>query len=121
MDDNSPLISRLRRASFKIQSPRVPDPHRLLSGYCQQMDIHLPETTVREALLFSANLRRPADVPAAEKAAYAETCLKMCGLEKYADAIVGSLEIEQRKRTTIAVELAAKVLSIQHRLIYLFS
>lgn len=33
----------------------------------------------------------------------------MCGLEEYADASVGSLGVEQRKRTTIAVELAAKV------------
>jgi ATP-binding cassette, subfamily G (WHITE), member 2, SNQ2 len=35
--------------------------------------------------------------------------LKMCGLENYADAIVGTLGVEHRKRTTIAVELAAKV------------
>lgn len=33
----------------------------------------------------------------------------MCGLEAYADAMVGSLGVEHRKRTTIAVELAAKV------------
>jgi hypothetical protein len=33
----------------------------------------------------------------------------MCGLEAYADAIVGSLGVEHRQRTTIAVELAAKV------------
>jgi len=33
----------------------------------------------------------------------------MCGLEAFADAAVGSLGIEQRKRTTIGVELAAKV------------
>jgi len=33
----------------------------------------------------------------------------MCGLEAYADAIVGTLNVEYRKRTTIAVELAAKV------------
>lgn len=32
----------------------------------------------------------------------------MCGLESYADAIVGTLGVEQRKRTTIGVELAAK-------------
>ena len=32
----------------------------------------------------------------------------MCGLEDFADAIVGSLGVELRKRTTIAVELAAK-------------
>lgn len=33
----------------------------------------------------------------------------MCGLEAYADAVVGSLGVEHKKRTTIAVELAAKV------------
>jgi len=43
-----------------------------------------------------------------EKRAYVKKCLLMCGLEKYADAIVGSLGVEQRKRLTIAVELAAK-------------
>lgn len=33
----------------------------------------------------------------------------MCGLGPLADAIVGTLGIEERKRTTIGVELAAKV------------
>lgn len=37
-----------------------------------------------------------------------DRCLKMCGLEAYADAIIGSLGVEHRKRTTIGVELAAK-------------
>ena len=78
------------------------------SAYCQQMDTHLPETTVREALLFSAKLRQPESVPLAEKEAYVETCLKMCGLEDHADAIVGTLGVEHKKRTTIGVELAAK-------------
>jgi hypothetical protein len=31
----------------------------------------------------------------------------MCGLEAFADVMVGSLGIERRKRTTIGVELAA--------------
>ena len=33
----------------------------------------------------------------------------MCGLTEYGEAVVGSLNTEYRKRTTIAVELAAKV------------
>ena len=33
------------------------------------MDTHLPETTVREALLFSAKLRQPQSVSLAEKEA----------------------------------------------------
>ena len=41
--------------------------------------------------------------------ASAEKCLVMCGLAEFADAMVGTLGVEQRKRTTIGVELAAKV------------
>ncbi|KAI0649902.1 pleiotropic drug resistance ABC transporter [Trametes meyenii] len=78
------------------------------TGYCQQMDTHLPTASVREALLFSANLRQPQSVPLEEKKAYVEKVLRMCGLEAYGDAIVGSLGVEHRKRTTIAVELVAK-------------
>ncbi|KAF9484262.1 pleiotropic drug resistance ABC transporter [Pholiota conissans] len=78
------------------------------TGYCQQMDTHVPLATVREALIFSARLRQPSSVPTSEKDAYAEKCLKMCGLEQFADAMVGSLGVEQKKRTTIGVELAAK-------------
>jgi ATP-binding cassette subfamily G (WHITE) protein 2 (SNQ2) len=37
----------------------------------------------------------------------------MCGLEAYGDACIGSLGIELRKRTTIGVELAAKVSVLQ--------
>ena len=38
-----------------------------------------------------------------------ERCLEMCGLVDYADAVAGSLNVEFRKRLTIAVELVAKV------------
>ncbi|CAE6413745.1 unnamed protein product [Rhizoctonia solani] len=82
------------------------------TGYVQQMDIHLESTTVREALMFSAQLRQPASVPMEEKRAYVEDVIKMCAMESYADAIVGivgeGLNVEQRKRLTIGVELAAK-------------
>ena len=39
------------------------------SGYVQQMDTHLAQTTVREALVFSAKLRQPPSVPLKEKEA----------------------------------------------------
>ncbi|KAL2207756.1 hypothetical protein CC79DRAFT_1271577 [Sarocladium strictum] len=82
------------------------------TGYVQQADLHLQTTTVREALQFSANLRQPAHVPRAEKNAYAEEVIKLLNMEEYADAIIGvpgeGLNVEQRKRLTIAVELAAK-------------
>jgi ATP-binding cassette, subfamily G (WHITE), member 2, SNQ2 len=33
----------------------------------------------------------------------------MCGLQAHGDAVVGTLNVEFKKRTTIAVELVAKV------------
>ncbi|KAG2006802.1 multidrug resistance protein 1, variant 2 [Coprinopsis cinerea AmutBmut pab1-1] len=86
----------------------LPPDFQSQTGYCQQMDTHVGNTTVREALRFSARLRQPSDVPTAEKDEYVEKCLKMCGLEPFADAMVGTLGVEQKKRTTIGVELAAK-------------
>lgn len=72
------------------------------------MDTHTPLATVRESILFSARLRQPESVPLSEKEAYTQKCLVMCGLESHAEAIVGTLGVEHRKRLTIAVELAAK-------------
>ncbi|KAH6877437.1 pleiotropic drug resistance ABC transporter [Coprinopsis sp. MPI-PUGE-AT-0042] len=86
----------------------LPPDFQSQTGYCQQMDTHAGKTTVREALQFSARLRQPSSVSKAEKDAYVEKCLKMCGLEPFADAMVGTLGVEQKKRTTIGVELAAK-------------
>ncbi|KAF1982045.1 hypothetical protein K402DRAFT_341217 [Aulographum hederae CBS 113979] len=82
------------------------------TGYVKQQDLHLATTTVREALTFSALLRQPRTTPDAEKIAYVEEVIKVLEMEAYADAIVGvpgeGLNIEQRKRLTIGVELAAK-------------
>jgi ABC-type multidrug transport system permease subunit/ABC-type Mn2+/Zn2+ transport system ATPase subunit len=82
------------------------------TGYVQQQDLHLKTSTVRDALKFSAILRQPADVPRAEKLAYVEEVIKLLDMEEYADAVVGvpgeGLNVEQRKRLTIGVELAAK-------------
>ncbi|KAG1859895.1 ABC-2 type transporter-domain-containing protein [Suillus tomentosus] len=91
-----------------VNGQPVPADFQAQTGYCQQMDTHLPQMTVREALLFSARLRQPESVPSAELESYVDKCLTMCGLENYADAVVGSLGVEHRKRTTIGVELAAK-------------
>ncbi|OBA28436.1 pleiotropic drug resistance protein PDR [Hanseniaspora valbyensis NRRL Y-1626] len=81
-------------------------------GYCQQQDLHLATSTVREALRFSAYLRQPSSVTKEEKDAYVESVIKILDMQKYADAVVGvmgeGLNVEQRKRLTIGVELAAK-------------
>lgn len=82
------------------------------TGYVQQGDVHMATTTVREALIFSARLRQPAATPDAEKLEYVEEIIKLLEMEAYAEALVGEvgmgLNVEQRKRTSIAVELAAK-------------
>ncbi|KAI0517722.1 P-loop containing nucleoside triphosphate hydrolase protein [Xylaria bambusicola] len=81
-------------------------------GYAQQQDVHLPSTTVREALEFSALLRQPSKISKREKLDYVETVLEMLNMQSYADAIIGQpgegLNTEQRKRLTIAVEMVAK-------------
>lgn len=81
------------------------------TGYVQQADLHLPTATVREALNFSALLRQTSGTTA-QKLAYVNTVLSMLDMNSYADAIIGvpgkGLNVEQRKRLTIAVEMAAK-------------
>lgn len=82
------------------------------TSYAEQLDVHEPTTTVREALRFSADLRQPISVPQSEKYAYVEEVLSLLEMEDMADAIIGDpesgLAVEQRKRVTIGVELAAK-------------
>ncbi|OBT86865.1 hypothetical protein VE02_03845 [Pseudogymnoascus sp. 03VT05] len=82
------------------------------TGYVQQQDLHLATSTVREALTFSALLRQPKATPRAEKIAYVDEVIKVLEMETYAEAVVGvpgeGLNVEQRKRLTIGVELAAK-------------
>lgn len=81
-------------------------------GYVQQQDIHLPTSTVREALAFSAYLRQPASVTREEKDQYVDYIIDLLEMRAYSDALVGvageGLNVEQRKRLTIGVELVAK-------------
>ena len=74
--------------------------------------MHEPTQTVREALRFSANLRQPFEKSVEEKHAYVEEVISLLEMEDIADAIIGApesgLAVEQRKRVTIGVELAAK-------------
>lgn len=81
-------------------------------GYCQQQDLHLETATVRESLRFAAYLRQPRSVSIENKNRYVESVINILEMTQYADAIVGvsgeGLNVEQRKRLTIGVELAAK-------------
>lgn len=82
------------------------------TGYVQQQDLHLAESTVRESLQFAARLRQPATTPDAEKLDYVEKIIKLLGMSDYAEAMVGKagrgLNVEQRKKLSIGVELVAK-------------
>jgi ABC-type multidrug transport system ATPase subunit len=59
------------------------------TGYVQQQDVHLPTSTVREALQFSALLRQPAHFTRQERLDYVEEVLILLGMQSYADAVVG--------------------------------
>ncbi|KAK5995296.1 ABC multidrug transporter I [Cladobotryum mycophilum] len=82
------------------------------TSYAEQLDVHEPTQTVREALRFSAELRQPFETPIPERHAYVEEIIALLEMESIADCIIGSpeagLTVEQRKRVTIGVELAAK-------------
>lgn len=82
------------------------------TGYCEQVDVHMPQSTVREALEFSALLRQPRSIPKAEKLAYVDEIIDLLELKDIEDAIIGvpgeGLDVEQRKRVTIGVELVSR-------------
>jgi len=82
------------------------------AGYCEQMDVHEPLATVREALEFSALLRQSRDTPRAEKLAYVDTIVDLLELHDIEHTLIGTtgagLSVEQRKRLTIGVELVSK-------------
>lgn len=76
------------------------------------MDVHDPTQTIREAFLFSARLRQPRETSEEDIQQYVNSVIDVLELEELADAVIGvpgaGLSIEQRKRTTIGVELVAR-------------
>ncbi|OAL06701.1 hypothetical protein IQ06DRAFT_354679 [Phaeosphaeriaceae sp. SRC1lsM3a] len=78
------------------------------TGFCEQMDLHDGTATIREALEFSAILRQNKETPRQEKIEYVDKVIELLELQDIQDALVSSLGVEQKKRLTIGVELAAK-------------
>jgi len=78
------------------------------TGFCEQMDLHDGTATIREALEFSALLRQERHIPRQEKLDYVNKIIELLELGDIQDAIISSLGVEQKKRVTIAVELAAR-------------
>ncbi|KXH44175.1 ABC-2 type transporter [Colletotrichum simmondsii] len=97
---------------FLVDSRPLPKSFQRATGYAEQMDVHEPSATVREALQFSALLRQPREVSKKEKFDYCETIIDLLEMRDIAGATIGKvgegLNAEQRKRLTIGVELASK-------------
>lgn len=78
------------------------------TGFCEQMDLHDGTATIREAFEFSAILRQDSSISREDKIAYVNKIIDLLELRDMQDALVRCLGVEQRKRVTIGVELAAK-------------
>lgn len=79
----------------------------LVSGYCEQSDLHIGEATVREALLFSAKLRLPKSMGIKEKKKRVQATITQLGLEPYSDILVKGLGSGELKLLTMAVEVVS--------------
>lgn len=97
---------------FLVDGRPLPKSFQRATGFAEQMDVHEPTATVREALRFSALLRQPREVPITEKYEYCERIIDLLEMRSIAGATIGKigegLNQEQRKRVTIGVELASK-------------
>lgn len=82
------------------------------AGYCEQLDVHEPLATVREALEFSALLRQSRSTSKQEKLKYVDTIIDLLEMRDIEHVLIGKvgagLSVEQRKRLTIGVELVSK-------------
>ncbi|XP_078168201.1 ABC transporter G family member 36-like isoform X2 [Carex rostrata] len=92
--------------------PKKQETFARISGYCEQFDIHSPQLTVYESLVFSAWLRLSPDVDSEKRKMFIEEVMELVELKPLRDSLVGlpgvnGLSTEQRKRLTIAVELVA--------------
>ncbi|PNS17240.1 Brefeldin A resistance protein [Sphaceloma murrayae] len=98
--------------SILVDGRPLPVSFQRSAGYCEQLDVHEPYATVREALEFSALLRQSRDTPREEKLKYVDTVIDLLELHDLEHNLIGEpgagLSIEQRKRVTIGVELVAK-------------
>lgn len=94
--------------------PQDPITFRRASGYVEQFDVQSPELTIRETVLFSARLRLDPELMETDKQYqdFVDIVLEEVGLSDLATALVGTdatdgLSFEEKKRLSIAVELAA--------------
>jgi ABC-type multidrug transport system ATPase subunit len=112
-------VLALRKASGEIAGdiringhPQDPNSFRRVTGYVEQFDVQSPQLTVRETVEFSAKMRLDESIPIIEtKLKFVDLILAMLELDTIAGFLVGNdtggLSFEQKKRLSIAVELAS--------------
>nr|TKW03626.1 hypothetical protein SEVIR_7G053300v2 [Setaria viridis] len=92
--------------------PKVQETFARISGYCEQTDVHSPQITVWESVVYSAWLRLPTEIDPEIRYDFVKEVLETIELDEVRDSLVGlpganGLSTEQRKRLTIAVELVS--------------
>ncbi|KAL6513704.1 Pleiotropic drug resistance protein 2 [Orobanche hederae] len=105
-------VGYIEGSIFLSGYPKNQESFARICGYCEQIDIHSPNITVYESLLYSAWLRLSSDVITNTRKAFVEEIMELVELSPIRHALVGlpgegGLSTEQRKRLTIAVELVA--------------
>jgi len=112
-------VLSLRKASGDVSGeiringfPQEADSFRRMSGYVEQFDTQSPQLTVRETVEFSAKMRLSEEIPMGTKQKFVDHVLEMLELDGISGFLVGSdsaggLSFEQKKRLSIAVELAS--------------
>lgn len=110
------LADRKARNSYQGEiwinnSPRSSSStYRYLIGYVVQDDIFSGTLTVRENIMFSANLRLPQSIPFEERVQRVDNIIKQLGLIHCAETRMGTdfqrgVSGGERKRTCIAMEM----------------
>lgn len=111
-------VLSLRKASGEVTGdirvnghPQESNSFRRMTGYVEQFDTQSPQLTIRETVEFSAKMRLDESIPVETKLKFVDHVLKMIELDKIANFLVGDdtggLSFEQKKRLSIAVELAS--------------
>jgi ABC-type multidrug transport system ATPase subunit len=111
-------VLSLRKASGEVSGdiringdPQESNSFRRVTGYVEQFDVQSPQLTVRETVEFSAKMRLDESIPLAEKLKFVDVILATLELDTIAGFLVGNdtggLSFEQKKRLSIAVELAS--------------
>lgn len=76
---------------FLVDGRPLPKSFQRATGFAEQMDVHEPTATIREALRFSALLRQPKETPLQEKYEYCERIIDLLEMRSIAGATIGKI------------------------------